>query len=98
MKEEKNILSVKNLSFSYNHRKVLDNISFNVEEGSFISILGPNGAGKSTLVDIISRVLVEYEGIIEIEGKDIKKLSPADTAKIVGVVPQYTNTGFDFTV
>ncbi|OFW64446.1 MAG: hypothetical protein A2Z35_02300 [Actinobacteria bacterium RBG_19FT_COMBO_36_27] len=98
MKEEKNILSVKNLSFSYNHRKVLDNISFNVEEGSFISILGPNGAGKSTLVDIISRVLVEYEGIIEIRGKDIKKLSPGNTAKIVGVVPQYTNTGFDFTV
>lgn len=98
MKKDKNMLSVRNLSFSYNHRKVLDNISFNVEEGSFISVLGPNGAGKSTLVNLISRVLDGYEGVIEIGGKDIGKLSSEDTAKIVGVVPQYTHPGFDFTV
>lgn len=98
MDKNKNILSVRDLSFSYNQRKVLNNISFEVKEGDFISILGPNGAGKSTLVNIISKVLRDYEGRIEIRGKDVRGLSSRDIAKIVGVVPQYTNPGFSFTV
>ncbi len=98
MKKNKNILSVENLSFSYNQREVLNNISFEVKEGDFISILGPNGVGKSTLVNLISKVLSGYEGRIKIRGKDIRELSSRDIAKIVGVVPQYTNPGFSFTV
>ncbi|MBE3089337.1 MAG: ABC transporter ATP-binding protein, partial [Actinobacteria bacterium] len=71
MSRKRKILSVKNLDFSYNQNKVLDNISFSVEEGSFISILGPNGSGKSTLVNLISKVLRGYEGKIEVGGRDI---------------------------
>ncbi len=56
------ILSIKNLSFSYNSKKILDNISFDISKGSFVSILGPNGAGKSTLVNIISKVLKDFKG------------------------------------
>ncbi len=96
--DNKNIISVRNLSFSYNYRKVLDNIDFDVEEGNFISILGPNGAGKSTLVNLMCGVLSGYAGKIEIGGKDIRKLAPGDIAKMVGVVPQYANPGFSFTV
>lgn len=98
MSRKRKILSVKNLDFSYNQNKVLDNISFSVEEGSFISILGPNGSGKSTLVNLISKVLIGYEGKIEVGGRDIRKLNPKDIAKMVAVVPQYTNPGFSFTV
>jgi len=98
MNRNHNILSIKNLSFSYNQNKVLDNISFDVKEGSFISILGPNGAGKSTLVNLVSKVLGEYEGSIEIKGKDITTLNSKDIAKLIAVVPQYTNPGFSFTV
>ncbi|GAH07601.1 unnamed protein product, partial [marine sediment metagenome] len=72
MSGKRNMLSVKNLDFSYNQRKVLDNISFNVEKEDFISILGPNGSGKSTLVNLISKVLIGYEGKIEVGGRDIK--------------------------
>ena len=43
-------LSVKDLSFSYGGRKVLDKISFDVEDNSIVSILGPNGVGKTTLL------------------------------------------------
>lgn len=81
MSRKRKILSVKNLDFSYNQNKVLDNISFSVEEGSFISILGPNGSGKSTLVNLISKVLIGYEGKIEVGGRDIRKLNPKDIAK-----------------
>ncbi len=98
MEKEKSALSVRNLSFSYNHKKVLDNISFNVNEGDFISILGPNGAGKSTLVNIISKVMDSYNGEIKLHGQDIKDLSSLEVAKIVGVVPQQTDPGFNFTV
>jgi len=98
MSRKRKMLSVKNLDFSYNQNKVLDNISFSVEEGSFISILGPNGSGKSTLVNLISKVLRGYEGKIEVGGRDIKELDSKDIAKMVAVVPQYTNPGFSFTV
>lgn len=98
MSRKRKILSIKNLDFSYNQNKVLDNISFSVEEGSFISILGPNGSGKSTLVNLISKVLRGYEGKIEVGGRDIKELDPKDIAKMIAVVPQYTNPGFSFTV
>ncbi|GAH56118.1 unnamed protein product [marine sediment metagenome] len=94
MSKKRNMLTVKNLDFSYNQRKVLDNISFNVEKEDFISILGPNGSGKSTLVNLISKVLIGYEGKIEVGGRDIKELNPKDIAKMVAVVPQYTNPGF----
>ncbi len=93
-----NILSVKNLSFSYNQQKVLDDISFDIKQGSFISILGPNGAGKSTLVNIISKVLKNFSGEVEIDGNDIKDLSAKDLARMIAVVPQYTNPSFSFNV
>ena len=50
------IISVKNLKKIYKEKSVVDNISFNVEEGSLFSFLGPNGAGKSTTINIICTV------------------------------------------
>jgi iron complex transport system ATP-binding protein len=96
-----NILAIKDLSFAYSGydgTKVLNNLSFNVEAGSFVSILGPNGSGKSTLINLISKVLKNYNGEIKIRDKDIGKISTRDIAKLVAVVPQYINPGFDFTV
>ena len=98
MDKKGNIISVKNLNFSYNHNQVLHNLSFDIGRGDFISILGPNGAGKSTLVNLASKVLENYRGRIEIDGKDIRKLGSRDVAKMVAVLPQYTNHGFKFTV
>ncbi|MGM0365218.1 MAG: ABC transporter ATP-binding protein [Actinomycetota bacterium] len=92
------MVEVKNLNFSYNGNPVLRNISFGVEKNSFISILGPNGSGKSTLINIISRVLKKYGGNINIDSKDLASLSSREVAKLVAVVPQSTNPGFNFTV
>jgi len=98
MTVNENILSVKNINFSYGKKKILDDVSFNVEKGDFISILGPNGAGKSTIVNLISGILKDYEGQIEAGGRNLKRLNSKDIAKIMAVVPQYTNPGFSFTV
>ncbi len=98
MVKKSNIISIKDLNFSYNRNKVLYDLSFDIIRGDFISILGPNGAGKSTLVNLISKVLENYSGRIKIGGKDIRRLGSRDVAKMVAVVPQYTDPGFNFTV
>src|SRR4030042_3529521 len=98
MTMKKDILSVKNLNLSYGKKKIRDNVSFNVEKGEFISILGPNGAGKSTIINLISSILKDYEGRIEVSGRNLKSLKSNDVAKMIAVVPQYTDPGFSFTV
>ncbi|MDI9457953.1 MAG: ABC transporter ATP-binding protein, partial [Bacillota bacterium] len=55
-------LKVKNLTFGYDERPVLKDVSFAVEENELLSILGPNGVGKSTLFRCILGLLQGYEG------------------------------------
>lgn len=92
------VLKVENLSFSYDEALVLKNLSLEVKKGDFISIIGPNGSGKSTLINLLSRVLKGFEGSISIFEKDIKSLSAREVARLIAVVPQYSNPGFDFNV
>ena len=65
------ILEVKNLTVKSDNQKILDNISFELEEKDFLGIIGPNGAGKSTLLKAILG-LIDYEGEIKYKGGDIK--------------------------
>ncbi len=92
------MVDIENLSFSYNSVPVLRNISFGVAKNCFMSILGPNGSGKSTLINIISGVLKKYEGRISIGDADLSSLASKEAAKLVAVVPQSTDPGFNFTV
>ena len=96
MKEK--VLTIKNLSFAYDGSNVLNNIDLGVESGSFVSIIGPNGSGKSTLINLISKILKNYKGEIVVNNENIEKLDSREIAKLVAVVPQYSNTGFDFLV
>ena len=66
--DTENILKVENVNFAYDGVPVLNDLSFTVSKGSFISILGPNGSGKSTLINLLSKVLKGYTGRIEIFG------------------------------
>ena len=73
-------LEIKNLSFSYDgSNKVIDDISFSVEKGTFVSVLGHNGSGKSTLAKLIVGLLDKAGGQIffndvEITEKNLKDL------------------------
>ena len=66
----KNILELKDINFSFNtpsgEHFVLENISFSVKEGEFISIAGPSGCGKSTLLSIIAGLMKPSKGSIKI--------------------------------
>ncbi len=83
-------LSVKDLSFSYGGRKVLDRVSFDVKDNSIVSILGPNGVGKTTLLRCLCNLHRPQEGSILVDGTDVLTLSGRELAKHIGYVPQST--------
>ena len=71
------IIKAEHLSFAYRSEddappvQALNDISFEIEEGSFVAILGHNGCGKSTLAKILCLILEPDEGVLYINGKDM---------------------------
>ena len=70
------ILKVLNLYKSFDGREALDDISFEVHEGEFLSILGPSGCGKTTLLRILIGLLEPDKGTVLLKGEDITHASP----------------------
>lgn len=86
---EKEIISVRNLSFKYGDTQVLDNVEFTVYKGDFVGLVGENGSGKSTLIKLISGMEERYEGKIEVFERDIKASKNRGN---IGYVPQKANS------
>ena len=80
------LVSVQSVSYKYNSESVLENVSFNIEEGDFLGIIGPNGAGKTTLFHCMLGLLNSYSGRITILNQDIKKNKKI--FKKIGYIPQ----------
>jgi len=93
-----NSLEVRNIYFSYDNRDVIRNVSFNIEEGEFLSIIGPNGSGKSTLLKTLNNVYIPKSGEIQVKGKPVDSYKKKDLAKLIALVPQDTNIDFEFKV
>ncbi len=87
------ILSIKNLSFSYEKDLVLEDINLTVEKNDFLAIIGPNGGGKSTLLKLILGVNKIKIGEMKIYDKDV-----TSTITSFGYVPQNTNINTDFPI
>jgi branched-chain amino acid transport system ATP-binding protein len=68
------MLELKNIHTSYDHVKVLSDISMNIEQGGVVTIIGANGAGKTTLLKTISGLVNTTEGEIRFQGKDITRM------------------------
>jgi len=66
-------IDVKNISYSYQEKKAVDDISFTVAAGEILGFLGPNGAGKSTTIKMLTGQMPPRSGTIEILGRDIIK-------------------------
>jgi len=91
-------LSVQHLSFSYGQRRVLEDVTFEVDPGAFCALLGPNGSGKSTLVKAIAGVHRATSGTVAVEGRETASLGRRELATVVGYVPQAGDAPFDLTV
>ena len=91
-------IEVQKLSFSYGDRQVLQDISFRVEQGEFLSILGPNGVGKSTLFRCVLGLLSGYTGTVLVGGADARTLSVREMAKRIAYIPQSSRPVFNFSV
>lgn len=91
-------LSIENLNFSYDDRRILKNISFEAESGEFLGILGANGCGKSTLLKNILGILTPQSGKITLNNENLSKMSTKSLAKIIGFVPQKSGLNAPFKV
>ena len=81
------MIEIKNVSKSYDgNKKAIDNISFNVEDGSIFAFIGHNGAGKTTLIKSIMGIHDFDFGEILINGKSIKD-NPIECKEIMAYVP-----------
>lgn len=93
MSSTQNILTIKNLNFSYNKSEpILRNVNLRFKPGKIYAILGQNGSGKSTLLHTISSILTNYEGEITVH-KDNKNINLSeikhnDRAKLISLVAQ----------
>ncbi|NOY69953.1 MAG: ABC transporter ATP-binding protein [Deltaproteobacteria bacterium] len=76
-------VSLDRISFSYNGRQVLQNVTLAIPDGEFMAIIGPNGGGKSTLVKIILGLLKPDSGHVSVLG-----LPPEKAARLIGYMPQ----------
>ena len=73
-------------------------LSFEVRPRETFGVIGPNASGKTTLVRLLSRVLEPSSGQIRLDGADVARLSRAEVARQVAVVPQDVPHGFPHTV
>ena len=77
------VLRVSGLTKQFGERRALDNVSFSLPEGAFLSVFGPNGAGKTTLLRILSTVARPSAGSARVLGFDLQKEPDQVRSRIV---------------
>ncbi|WP_427365744.1 ABC transporter ATP-binding protein [Candidatus Caldatribacterium saccharofermentans] len=88
LREFRERISFRNVSFSYKGEKILKNFSLDIRKGERVGIVGPSGAGKTTIINLLLRFYDPDEGCIEIDGIDIRKIKLSSLRSLIGVVLQ----------
>ena len=88
LKDFQDKISFKDVSFSYDERKILDGVTFDIPKGSVVAVVGPTGSGKTTIANLIARFYDCTSGEVLIDGKNVKDIAVADLRKNIGVVSQ----------
>jgi len=91
-------ITIKDLSFSYGSRTILEDLNLIVGDSEVLSLVGPNGSGKTTMIKCIDRILKPKGSILLNGGRDLQSLSRQEVAKYIGYVPQSTTSVLTTTV
>lgn len=91
-------LELLNVSFSYEHNSVLEDLNFTMEQGECVALIGPNGVGKTTLLRLAAGVVACSQGSVSLDGRRLDRLPRGEAARMVALVPQRFEVPFDFTV
>ncbi len=84
-------IEFRDVGFHYNQdRRILDKVSFKLEDGEKLAIVGPSGAGKSTIARLLFRFYDIDDGQILISGQDISAVTQQSLREAIGIVPQDT--------
>ena len=99
-KKPQPLISLENISLSFGRRKILDNVSFKINQGQILGMLGPNGVGKSTIFNLITGLIKPDYGKIKINGVDVVDypIYLRTTKFALGYVPQYGGFFSDLTL
>ena len=83
-------LEIKNLSFKYEDKNVLDNLNMLIPSGKQIGLVGLSGSGKSTIINLLLQFFENYKGQILIDDQDISSFSIESIRRNIGLVTQDT--------
>lgn len=92
------MLEINHLTVHLDKKEILHQIDLSINTNEFVGIIGANGSGKSTLLKTIYRSLKPTSGKIYYQEEDLLRLSPKKSAQKIGVVGQFNDLSFDFTV
>lgn len=91
------IITVNNIKYKYNiddDHLALNDVSFSVKQGEWLSIVGPNGSGKSTLAKTLNGLIAPQEGSVQVDGLDLTMENVWDIRQRVGMVFQNPDNQF----
>ena len=88
IKDFNNKISLNDVSFKYDDKKVLENINFDFEKGKKYALVGLSGSGKSTLMKLISKRIKANEGKIYIDGTDLDEISRNSIINLISTINQ----------
>ena len=84
------MIEVKDLSFSYGQKKILDQVSFQLDSGECMAGLGVNGVAKRTLITCMNRIHKPQNGVVLMNGQNVLSLSNHEAAKRMAYVSQFS--------
>lgn len=85
------MINVRDLRAAYDGTEILHGVTAGFPDGKISAVIGPNGSGKSTMLRSLIRLVPEVSGNIDIDGKDLSKMSQQELARLIAYLPQSRN-------
>ena len=92
------LIRVEGVSFGYQRKSVMEEISLSIDEGGVLALLGPNGSGKTTLLKLVLGLLKPACGSVLLNGCNINAIPHIELAQLIAYVPQIHKETFGYRV